>query len=109
MPLAASQAHSTHLSKTATVDDYDRGEEISVLREKFDAGVRAEDSNRLLVWAGSGVGLMSQIKPAKVCTLHARITRQAMLIKCASPLRKLCKNFMKNVCSTLNALPVFSV
>lgn len=50
----------------ATVDDFARGEDITVLREKFDRGVRKEDPNRILVWAGSGVGLMSQIKPAKV-------------------------------------------
>lgn len=70
MALAANQAHSTHLSKTATVEDYERGEDISVLREKFYEGVRAEDSTRLLVWAGSGVGLMYEIKPAKVCALR---------------------------------------
>ncbi|KJA25681.1 hypothetical protein HYPSUDRAFT_64408 [Hypholoma sublateritium FD-334 SS-4] len=72
--------------RNATVDDYERGEEISVLREKFNEGVRAEDSTRLLVWAGSGVGLMSQIKPAKetVQELHeeclSHIKRTARLL-----------------------------
>ncbi|KAF8972618.1 2-nitropropane dioxygenase [Flammula alnicola] len=51
--------------RNATVDDYERGEDMNVIRQKFAEGIRTGDSNRILVWGGSGVGLMTQIKPAK--------------------------------------------
>ncbi|KAF8199173.1 2-nitropropane dioxygenase [Pholiota molesta] len=64
--------------RNATVDDYDRGEDITIIREKFEQGLREDDSNRILVWGGSGVGLMSQIKPAMeiVKELHEECTHR---------------------------------
>ena len=50
----------------ATVDDFERGEDLTSLREKFVQGTRAADPSRMLVWAGSSVGLTSKIMPAKV-------------------------------------------
>lgn len=53
----------------ATVDDYERGEDINILRSKFQEAVRNNDMNRAIVWAGTGVGLIKDVKPAKVGTL----------------------------------------
>lgn len=53
----------------ATVDDYERGENIDVLRSKFQEAVRDGDMNRAIVWAGANVGLVTDVKPAKVRSL----------------------------------------
>lgn len=51
--------------RNATVDDYEKGEDIDILKQKYVESVQRGDSDRILVWAGSGVGLMHQIKPAR--------------------------------------------
>ena len=51
---------------SGTVEEFGRGEAMDVIRHKFEEGVRKDDPERMLVWAGSGVGLMKEIKPAKV-------------------------------------------
>ena len=51
----------------ATVDDYETGEDLALLKKKFAEGLKSGDTDRILVWAGSGVGLMNQVKPARVC------------------------------------------
>ncbi|KAF9561483.1 2-nitropropane dioxygenase [Agrocybe pediades] len=59
--------------RNATVDDYERGEEIRTIQEKYVNGVKAGDKDRIVIWAGSGVGQMKEIMSAKkiVETLHA--------------------------------------
>lgn len=52
--------------KLVTVDDFERGEDPLLLRQRFEEGVREGDPKRMLVWAGTGVGLMNSIMPAKV-------------------------------------------
>lgn len=51
-----------------TVKDLDEGADIGVVREKFKNSVREGDPDRMLVWAGTGVGLISGIKDARVRT-----------------------------------------
>lgn len=51
-----------------TVKDLDEGADISVVREKFKKSVSEGDPDRMLVWAGTGVGLISEIKDARVRT-----------------------------------------
>lgn len=48
-----------------TVKDLDEGADISVVREKFKKSVSEGDPDRMLVWAGTGVGLISEIKDAR--------------------------------------------
>ncbi|KXN89375.1 Nitronate monooxygenase [Leucoagaricus sp. SymC.cos] len=48
----------------ATVADYENGEDILVLRSKFQEAGR-DDMSRAIVWAGTGVGKMKDVKPAK--------------------------------------------
>ena len=50
----------------ATVRDYENGEDIQILRSKFQEATRDNDVTRAIVWAGTGVGDMNEIKPAKV-------------------------------------------
>jgi len=50
----------------ATVQDYENGEDIQILRSKFQEATRDNDVTRAIVWAGTGVGDMNDIKPAKV-------------------------------------------
>lgn len=49
-----------------TVKDDNNGVSIASIKEKFIEGVAKDDANRMLVWAGTGVGLMTEIKDAKV-------------------------------------------
>lgn len=49
-----------------TVKDVDDGVNMDAVREKFQEGVRKGDPDRMLVWSGMGVGLVSEIKSAEV-------------------------------------------
>ncbi|KAF8801269.1 2-nitropropane dioxygenase [Phlegmacium glaucopus] len=51
--------------RNMTVDDYENGEDINLLKQKYTESIRRGDTDRTLVWAGAGVGLMHQIKPAR--------------------------------------------
>jgi nitronate monooxygenase len=57
-----------------TVKDDNQGISIVEIKRKFTAGVANDDAHRMLVWAGTGVGLMGEIKDAKV----SRSMRQAI-------------------------------
>jgi nitronate monooxygenase len=49
-----------------TVKDYDNCVSIDEVKNKFADGVVSGDARRMLVWAGTGVGLMTEVKDAKV-------------------------------------------
>ena len=48
-----------------TVADDDNGVSINEVKKKFLDGVVKGDAHRMLVWAGTGVGLMTEVKDAK--------------------------------------------
>lgn len=65
---------------TGTVEDFEKGLPIEELRSKFMEGVHKGDPDRMVVWAGTGVGLMNTIQPAKVsdyCVLSRTIHLKA--------------------------------
>jgi nitronate monooxygenase len=49
-----------------TVKDYDNDVSIDDVKKKFIDGVASGDAHRMLVWAGTAVALMTEIKSAKV-------------------------------------------
>ena len=49
-----------------TVEDFENGVDIETLRARYGEGKRNNDVNRIVVWAGAGVGLMNRIQPARV-------------------------------------------
>lgn len=49
----------------STVKDMEEGVDIHVVKEKFKKGVQDGDPDRMLVWAGSGVDLISRVSSAK--------------------------------------------
>ncbi|KAJ6581283.1 2-nitropropane dioxygenase [Mycena capillaripes] len=51
--------------RNSTVEDFDNGIDMEVLRSKFQEGVTNQDVNRMIVWAGTGVGQMKQTQSAK--------------------------------------------
>jgi len=51
--------------RNSTVVDFENGDDIADLREKYMEGVKADDTDRIVTWAGTGVGLMNKIQPAK--------------------------------------------
>ena len=59
-------------SNSGTVDEFEGGGAFKVIRQKFEKGVREDDPRRMLVWAGTGVGLMTEIKSAKVRSIYSR-------------------------------------
>lgn len=59
---------------TDNVDDFEKGEDLVVLRSKFqEAAARDNDLSRAIIWAGASVGDMKDIKPAKVCFAFHRM------------------------------------
>lgn len=48
-----------------TVDDY-KNIPLTELSRKFQEGVKNSDPDRMLVWAGTGVGSMNKVQTAKV-------------------------------------------
>ncbi|KAK2465628.1 hypothetical protein APHAL10511_002172 [Amanita phalloides] len=51
--------------RNRTVDDFEMGDALDVVRQKFIEGVQKSDPERMLVWAGTGVGLMNETKSAR--------------------------------------------
>jgi len=49
-------------STSASLEDYDKGEDIEVLRSKYKEALPHNDTNRTMVWAGAGVGEINEIK-----------------------------------------------
>lgn len=52
-------------SYLGTVVDFDQGVDIEVLQNRYTEGSRNGDLDRVVTWAGTGVGLMNKIQPAK--------------------------------------------
>lgn len=50
----------------STVKDMDNGVNVETVKAKFQEGVHNGDPDRMLVWSGMGVGLVSEIKGAQV-------------------------------------------
>jgi len=48
-----------------TVKDDRNNVDFEVVKKKFAEAVKQGDADRMLVWAGTGVGLMTEIKPAR--------------------------------------------
>ncbi|KAM6496885.1 2-nitropropane dioxygenase [Amanita muscaria] len=67
--------------RNRTVEDFEKGESMDKIRPKFLEGVQKGDRERMLVWAGTGVGLMNNVQPAKIvvqelykdCANHLRV------------------------------------
>ncbi|CAA7269276.1 unnamed protein product [Cyclocybe aegerita] len=61
----------------ATVVDYERGTDIAVIQKKLAEAIKTGDNTRMVVWAGSGVGLMTKTMPAQdiVNELHEECVR----------------------------------
>ena len=65
----------------ATVQDYERGVDISTIRARFADGLQAGDSNRMVVWAGSGIGLMNKVMQARVSVHFSTITKATLTLR----------------------------
>ncbi|KAK7466500.1 hypothetical protein VKT23_005222 [Stygiomarasmius scandens] len=50
--------------KNDTVRDFDQSTPVNILQDKFKEGVKNDDLSRILVWSGTGVSLMKEVKPA---------------------------------------------
>ncbi|KAE9400348.1 2-nitropropane dioxygenase [Gymnopus androsaceus JB14] len=61
-----------------TVLDFEQGSSLELLQAKFKEGIKNQDRNRFLVWAGTGVGRMARVMPAKdvVQELHLECEQQ---------------------------------
>ncbi|KAL1698754.1 2-nitropropane dioxygenase [Schizophyllum commune] len=60
-----------------TVADFESGGDHDELRRKYQEALKKNDTSRTIVWAGTGVGLMDTVKPAKdiVKELHTDCVR----------------------------------
>ncbi|PPQ65882.1 hypothetical protein CVT24_011213 [Panaeolus cyanescens] len=70
-----------------TVKDFEDGVDIETLREKTSVAQKAGDASRMVIWAGTGVGLVNQVLPAQdivaelheQCLQHLRRATQCIL------------------------------
>ena len=67
------------ISWVATIDDFDAGIDKAILESKFKEGIRNADPDRFLVWSGTAVTLMSEVKPAKVSRRRPSTRRLSVL------------------------------
>jgi len=51
--------------RNSVVEDFENGVKIEALKSKFQDGIKNQDINRMIVWAGTGVGQMKQTQSAK--------------------------------------------
>ncbi|KAJ6485970.1 2-nitropropane dioxygenase [Mycena sanguinolenta] len=51
--------------RNSTVEDFENGIPIEALQNKFWEAVKNQDIDRLIVWAGTGVGQMNKVQTAK--------------------------------------------
>lgn len=51
--------------RNSTVVDFENGVDISELRRNYAEGAKVDDPDRIVVWAGTGVGLMNKVQPAR--------------------------------------------
>ena len=54
------------LRSPETFDEFEKGEDIASIRQKYAEATANSDATRLVVWAGAGVSAMNKILPAKV-------------------------------------------
>lgn len=52
--------------RVETVDEFEKGVDITVIRQEYAEATAQGDMDRLVVWAGAGVSAMNKILPAKV-------------------------------------------
>ncbi|KAG2011483.1 2-nitropropane dioxygenase, variant 2 [Coprinopsis cinerea AmutBmut pab1-1] len=66
----------------ATVEDYNRGEDVKILRKKYQEAQEKDDTSRIVVWAGASVGLMNKIQPAKevVTEIHEECRKRLNVV-----------------------------
>lgn len=48
------------------MEDFEKGVDVDIVRRRYTEGAEKGDPDRVVVWAGTGVGLMNRIQPAKV-------------------------------------------
>jgi len=51
--------------RNSVVEDFENGVKIEALKSKFQDGIKNRDIDRMIVWAGTGVGQMKQTQSAK--------------------------------------------
>ncbi|KAF9457191.1 2-nitropropane dioxygenase [Collybia nuda] len=49
----------------STVEDFEKGVDVDVVRSRYHEGAKRNDPDRIVIWAGAGVGMMDKIQPAK--------------------------------------------
>ncbi|KAF8633251.1 hypothetical protein AX15_001443 [Amanita polypyramis BW_CC] len=73
--------------RNRTVGDFENGEPLGIISQKLSEGTRKGDPERMVIWAGTGIGLIEDVKPAK------EIVQQ---------LHDECINRIRDVASSLN-------
>ena len=48
------------------MNDFEEGKDVKDLRRNYAEGVKTGDVDRIVTWAGAGVGLLSRVQPAMV-------------------------------------------
>jgi len=82
---------SEHFVLEGLVDDFEQGVDINTLQSNFTQSKQRADPNGLVIWAGTGIGLLNMTQPAKVSIIMNR--ESEVYFAC----RTLWKRYIRNV------------
>lgn len=86
--------------RNAVMDDVEEGLGLEERLARFDASKAAGEEDRLIVWAGVGVGLVSEITPAAVGVLFICSGESHLLVRCRMSCAR-CTRRQWRVCTQL--------
>ena len=83
------------------VDDFEQGVDINTLRGNFSQSKQRGDPNGMVIWAGTGVGLLNMSQPAKVSIIHVNWRIEVHFV-----CRTLWKRYIRNVLASSAKRPL---
>ena len=93
-------SQSEHFVLEGLVNDFEQGVDINTLRNNFTQSKQRGDPDGLVIWAGTGIGLLNVSQPAKVRAIH--VNRE---IEVYFTCRTLWKTFIRNVLASCAKRP----
>ena len=86
------------------VNDFEQGVDIDTLRSNFTQSKQRGDPNGIVIWAGTGIGLLNVSQPAKVSIIYVNQEIEIYFV-----CRTLWNRYIRNVlASSVKRPPVYN-